>query len=61
MMEISNGCDQVLFLTNIEKIVFQRETRLNMLFTPMLPVKAEFSAILRILRYFMNAEICWDC
>ena len=44
-------------LTNLIK------TRLNMLFLPMLPIKAEFTAMLRILGMLSNAikntEKCW--
>ena len=34
-------------------------TRLNMLFTPTLPVKAEFTAMLGMLSIAENAEECW--
>ena len=37
------------------------KTRLNMLFIPTLPVKAEFTAMLRILSNAENAEQCREC
>ena len=39
----------------------QGRTRLNMLFIPILPVKAEITATLGMLKNAKNAQQCWEC
>ena len=45
----------------IEEFQNSKLTRQNMLFTPTLPVKAEFTSMLRMLSNAVNSEQSWEC